>query len=251
MELEELKSSRVVISCAMTGTSTPRAKNGNLPVTPEEIARDAIAAWRAGAAVVHLHMRDENENGVMDWTRFERTIRLIRADHECDVIINCTSSGGPGLDGTRSTQSRLEHFQKIPDIEMGSFDAGTFNWGDAKEFNNDPAFLKELAKTYLDCGVKPEVEIFDMGMLGNAAHYFQKLKLLQAPLWCQFMMATIAMGGHLRVGLEDTLYLDRGVPATNGGRVERAATLIRLYNKRPATPAEARRIMGIPPLKAR
>lgn len=292
MELEELKSSRVVISCAMTGTSTPRAKNGNLPVTPEEIARDAIAAWRAGAAVVHLHMRDENENGVMDWTRFERTIRLIRADPECDVIINCTSSGGPGLDGTRSTQSRLEHFQKIPDIEVGSFDAGTFNWGDAKEFNNDPAFLKELAKTYLDCGVKPEVEIFDMGMLGNAAHYFQKLKLLQAPLWCQFVLgvlggmeatpenlqylarhlpqgalwsATGIGAGHLPilysalalgangvgVGLEDNLYLDRGVPATNAGLVERAATLIRLYNKRPATPAEARRIMGIPPLKAR
>ena len=289
MELEELKSSRVVISCAMTGTSTPRAKNGSLPVTPEEIAQDAVAAWRAGAAVVHLHMRDENGNGVMDWTRFEKTIRLIRADPECDVVINCTSSGGPGLDGTRSTRSRLEHFQKIPDIEVGSFDAGTFNWGDAKEFNNDPAFLKELAKTYLECGVKPEVEIFDMGMLGNAVHYFQKLKLLQAPLWCQFVLgvlggmdatpenlqylvrhlpqgalwsATGIGAGHLpilytalalgangvRVGLEDNLYLDRGVPATNAGLVERAAALIRLYNKQPATPAEARRIMGIPPL---
>ena len=290
MQLEELRRTKVVISCAMTGTSTPRAKNPHLPVTPEEIAEDALAAWRAGAAVVHLHMRDDAMNGIMDWERFEKTVRLIRSHKECDVIINCTSSGGPGPDGVRSTASRLEHFNRIPQIEVGSFDAGTFNWGDAKEFNNDPVFLKELAHTYLEHGVKPEVEIFDMGMLGNARHYFEKLKLLQEPLWCQFVLgvlggmeatpenlqylvrhlpegalwsATGIGSGHLpilysaialgangvRVGLEDNLYLDRGVPATNAALVERAAQLVRLYNKQPATPAEARQIMGIPPLE--
>ncbi|WP_186567008.1 3-keto-5-aminohexanoate cleavage protein [Lawsonibacter celer] len=290
MQLEELRRTKVVISCAMTGTSTPRAKNPHLPVTPEEIAEDALAAWRAGAAVVHLHMRDDAMNGIMDWERFEKTVRLIRSHKECDVIINCTSSGGPGPDGVRSTASRLEHFKRIPQIEVGSFDAGTFNWGDAKEFNNDPVFLKELAHTYLEHGVKPEVEIFDMGMLGNARHYFEKLKLLQEPLWCQFVLgvlggmeatpenlqylvrhlpegalwsATGIGSGHLpilysaialgangvRVGLEDNLYLDRGVPATNAALVERAAQLVRLYNKQPATPAEARQIMGIPPLE--
>ena len=290
MQLEELRRTKVVISCAMTGTSTPRAKNPHLPVTPEEIAEDALAAWRAGAAVVHLHMRDDAMNGIMDWERFEKTVRLIRSHKECDVIINCTSSGGPGPDGVRSTASRLEHFKRIPQIEVGSFDAGTFNWGDAKEFNNDPVFLKELAHTYLEHGVKPEVEIFDMGMLGNARHYFEKLKLLQEPLWCQFVLgvlggmeatpenlqylvrhlpegalwsATGIGSGHLpilysaialgangvRVGLEDNLYLDRGVPATNAALVERAAQLERLYNKQPATPAEARQIMGIPPLE--
>ena len=290
MQLEELRRTKVVISCAMTGTSTPRAKNPHLPVTPEEIAEDALAAWRAGAAVVHLHMRDDAMNGIMDWERFEKTVRLIRSHKECDVIINCTSSGGPGPDGVRSTASRLEHFTRIPQIEVGSFDAGTFNWGDAKEFNNDPVFLKELAHTYLEHGVKPEVEIFDMGMLGNARHYFEKLKLLQEPLWCQFVLgvlggmeatpenlqylvrhlpegalwsATGIGSGHLpilysaialgangvRVGLEDNLYLDRGVPATNAALVERAAQLVRLYNKQPATPAEARQIMGIPPLE--
>ena len=290
MQLEELRRTKVVISCAMTGTSTPRAKNPHLPVTPEEIAEDALAAWRAGAAVVHLHMRDDAMNGIMDWERFEKTVRLIRSHKECDVIINCTSSGGPGPDGVRSTASRLEHFKRIPQIEVGSFDAGTFNWGDAKEFNNDPVFLKELAHTYLEHGVKPEVEIFDMGMLGNARHYLEKLKLLQEPLWCQFVLgvlggmeatpenlqylvrhlpegalwsATGIGSGHLpilysaialgangvRVGLEDNLYLDRGVPATNAALVERAAQLVRLYNKQPATPAEARQIMGIPPLE--
>lgn len=288
MELQELKNSRVIISCAMTGTATPRAKNPNLPVTPEEIAADAHAAWKAGAAVVHLHMRDDNMNGVMDWRRFQETVRLIRSDPDCDVIINCTSSGGPGPDGVRSNESRMEHFKQVPEIELGSFDAGTFNWGDTKEFNNDPAFLKELAKTYLECGVKPEVEIFDMGMLGNARHYLQKLGLIREPMWCQFVLgvlggmeanpenlqylvrhlpdgclwsATGIGGGHLpilysaialgangvRVGLEDNLYMDRGVLATNASLVERAAQLIRLYNKQPATPAEARQILGLPP----
>ena len=229
-------------------------------------------------------------NGIMDWKRFQKTIQLIRSHKECDVIINCTSSGGPGPDGTRSTASRLEHFQKIPEIEVGSFDAGTFNWADAKEFNNDPVFLKELANTYLTHSVKPEVEIFDMGMLGNATHYFQKLKLIQKPMWCQFVLgvlggmdatpenlqylvrhlpegalwsatgigtghlpilySAIALGANgVRVGLEDNLYMDRGVPATNPGLVERAVQLVRLYNKQPASPAEAREIMGIPPLR--
>ena len=288
MELNELRKQKVVVSCAMTGTATPREKNKHLPVTPEEIAADAHAAWKAGAAMVHLHMRDENRKGVMDWALFQETVRLIRSDPECDVIINCTSSGGPGPEGVYSNESRMNHFKQVPEIEMGSFDAGTFNWADAKEFNNDPAFLKELAKTYLDYNVKPEVEIFDMGMLGNAKHYFQKLGLIKEPMWCQFVLgvlggmdatpenlqylvrhlpegalwsATGIGSGHLpilysaialgangvRVGLEDNLYMGRGVLATNTSLVDRAVQVIRLYNKDPATPTEARQILGLPP----
>lgn len=287
MQLKDLRSSRVIISCALTGTATPKEKNPNVPVTPEEIAADARRAWQAGAAMVHLHMRDGQWKGVMDWERFREAIRLIRSDPDCDVIINCTSSGGPGPDGVYSTESRTAHFLQIPEIELGSFDAGTFNWGDQKEFNNDPVFLKTLADVYQRSGVKPEVEIFDMGMLGNAKHYLQKLRLIQEPLWCQFVLgvlggmeatpenlqylvrhlpegalwsatgigtghlpilySAIALGANgVRVGLEDNLYLDRGVPATNAALVERAAKLIRLYNKQPATPAEARQILGLP-----
>ncbi len=289
MDIQTLMKQTVIVSCAMTGTSTPKEKNNALPVTPEEIAADAIAAWKAGAAMVHLHMRDENCNGIMDWERFQKTVALIRSDPECDVIINCTSSGGPGPDGIRSNESRMEHFKRVPEIEVGSFDAGTFNWGDTKEFNNDPVFLKELAKTYLEQGVKPEVEIFDMGMLGNARHYYEKLKLIQPPMWCQFVLgvlggmeatvenlqylvrhlpegclwsatgigsghlpilyAAIALGANgVRVGLEDNLYMDRGLPATNVSLVERAVKLVRLFNKRPATPAQARQILGLSPL---
>ena len=93
---------KTIITVATTGAWPKKENNPNVPMTPAEIAEDVYACWKAGAAMAHLHMRDENENGVMDWTRFERTIRLIRADPECDVIINCTSSGGPGLDGEPS-----------------------------------------------------------------------------------------------------------------------------------------------------
>lgn len=290
MQTDELRRSRVIISCALTGTATPKEKNPNIPVTPEEIAEDARRAWQAGAAIVHLHMRDAGWKGVMDWKRFQETIRLIRRDPNCDVIINCTSSGGPGPDGVYSTESRTAHFLRVPEIELGSFDAGTFNWNDQKEFNNDPAFLKTLAQVYLDTGVKPEMEIFDMGMLGNAVHYFKNLHLIREPLWCQFVLgvlggmeatpenlqylvrhlpegalwsATGIGAGHLpilyaaiasgangvRVGLEDNLYMDRGVLATNAALVQRAAELIRLFNKRPATPAEARQILNLPPFR--
>lgn len=287
MNDSKLSRERVIISCAMTGTATPKEKNPNVPVTPEEIAADAHAAWKAGAAIVHLHMRNDNWKGVMDWKRFQETIRLIRSDPECDVIINCTSSGGPGPDGTHSNQARFDHFQRIPDIELGSFDAGTFNWADQKEFNNEPAFLKALAKVYLDYNVKPEIEIFDMGMLGNAKHYHQTLGLVSEPMWCQFVLgvlggmdatvenleylvrhlpegalwsatgigtghlpilySAIALGANgVRVGLEDNLYLAKGKPATNQALVERAVQLVRLFNKQPATPAEARQILGLP-----
>lgn len=285
---EELKD-RVIINCAMTGTGTPREKNASLPVTPEEIAEDAYRCWQAGAAMVHLHMRDENGRGVMDRELFARTVKLIRDHRDCDVIINCTSSGGPDRSGQRTAESRMAHFKTIPEIEVGSFDVGTFNWNDGYIFQNDPAFLKELANVYLAHDVHPEIEIFDMGMLGNAKHYADRLGLLKKPLWIQFVLgvlggaeatvdnllhlvralpdgalwsatgigrghleilyAAIALGANgVRVGLEDNLYMDRGVPATNRGLVSRAADLIRMANKRPATSAEARAMLGLRPL---
>lgn len=280
----------VIIGCALTGTATRREKNEHLPITPEEIAQDAYQCWQAGAAMVHLHMRDSNGNGVMDRDLFAQTIALIRARKDCDVIINCTSSGGPDRNGERTSTSRMSHFQTIPEIEVGSFDVGTFNWNDRYIFQNDPAFLKELAGVYQQCGVRPEIEVFDMGMLGNAKHYAHQLKLLEEPLWIQFVLGVLggaeatvdnllhlvralpegtrwsATGigrGHLeilytaialgatgvRVGLEDNLYMRAGMLATNVALVERAAELIRLANKRPATPAEARTILGIPQLR--
>ena len=95
---------QVIITAALTGAVTPKAKNAHIPITPEEIAADAYACWKAGAAMVHLHMRADDGLGAMDKEKFRETIRLIRSHQDCDVIINCTSSGAspehPATDDT-------------------------------------------------------------------------------------------------------------------------------------------------------
>ena len=275
---------KTIISCAMTGTGTPKSKNPALPTTPQEIADDVYRVWKAGAAIVHLHMREDNQMPTMDAGRFRETIRLIRAHEDCDVIINCTSSGSAGL---VAPEARMEHFRTIPDIEIGSFDAGTINWDCAGIFLNDPPFLSKLAKCFEETDVKPEVELFDTGMIANMKHYI-KTGVLKTPVWCQFvlnvlggaegtvdnlvhlvrqlpegamwsctgigvshlplMFTTLALGGHLRVGLEDNLYYARSVKATNEMLVARAVRVVREYGNEPATPAEAREMLGLKPL---
>ena len=260
----------------MTGTGTPKSKNSALPTTPEQIAEDVYNVWKAGAAVAHLHMRDDNERPTMDAARFRKTIELIRAHEDCDIIINCTSSGNWDDIGD---EGRMVHFNTIPEIEMGSFDAGTINWGCGDVFENSPAFLEKLAKCYQENGIKPEVEIFDPGMLGNTKYYIAQ-GLLKQPVYCQMvlnvlggsdgtvdnllhlvrqlpegaiwsctgigtshvpmMFATLALGGHIRVGLEDNLYLSRGIKATNVSLVERAVRVVKEFGNEVATPAEAR-----------
>ena len=180
---------KTIITAALTGAITPRGYQ--VPETPEQIAQEAYECWKAGASIVHLHMRDDQGMGVMDPVKFYETIRLIRAHEDCDVIINCTSSGGPGLDGTRSTQSRLEHFQKIPDIEVGSFDAGTFNWGiPGGIFSNSPTFLTTLGGLYQERGIKPEFEVFDLGMIRAVGVYWKK-GVVKAPLHFQLCLGVV------------------------------------------------------------
>lgn len=273
---------KVIISCALTGAWPPKEKNPAVPYTPQEIADAAYASWQAGAAIVHLHMRDDNGNGTMDIEKFRESVRLIREHKDCDVIINCTSSGGANL----TEEERMAHFIGIPEIEMGSYDIGSFNWGDSGIFDNNPAFLKKLCNVYDQNNVKPEVELFDYGMLGNAKYYIEK-GYIKSPMWCQFvlgvlgamdatvenllylaqhlpegavwsacgigkahlpiMYAALALGGHLRVGLEDNLYMSHGEKATNPLMVERAVRIVKEFGKQPATSQEAREILGIKP----
>ena len=275
---------KVIISAALTGALTPKAKNANVPVTPQEIADDAYACWKEGAAIVHLHMRDDNAMGTMDTKKFAETIKLIRAHEDCDVIINCTSSG----DAKATEETRKEHFQNVPGIEIGSYDIDTFNWDMAWVFENPAPFLKDLSDLYKSKGIKPEVEIFDEGMLTIARSYVER-GILEKPVWCQFVMglaaggmeatvenlyylashlpegfiwsctgigsghlpmvyAALALGGHIRVGLEDNLYYARGVKASNTMLVARAARIVRNFGKEVATPAEAREMIGLKPL---
>ncbi len=271
-----------IISAALTGNWGDKSKNPALPMTPSEIADSAYEAWKAGAAVVHLHMRDEEGRPTMRVDLFEETMRLIK--ERCDVIINVTSSGGHSLDGMAEDETRMEPFRVLKP-EMGSFDCGTMNWLHQTIFENSPQFLEKLGLLMQEVGTKPELEIFDIGMLDTAKYYLKK-GILKAPCHFQFIMgapggmagtianlvyvqsqipegstwsasglskahvpvllAALAMGGHVRVGLEDNLYYTRGVPAeSNAQLVERAAALIRTAGLTVATPDEAREILSI------
>jgi uncharacterized protein (DUF849 family) len=281
---------KTIITAALTGAVTPAGYN--IPETPAQIAADAYEVWKLGAAVVHLHMRDDQGLVVMDKEKFRETIRLIREHKDCDVIINCTSSGDNRVSGgdPAGNAKRMEHHRELDGIEMGSYDAGSFNWMPGGVFMNTPQFLQELGDVYVERGIKPEIEIFDAGMLGVADYYVKKghlpaqnhyqlclgvlgampatvdnllyLKNLLPPgsTWSAFgvgaghlpiLFATLAMGGHIRVGLEDNVIYGkdengRKIMATNKMLVERAVSAVKAYGNQPATSADARQILGIP-----
>lgn len=283
---------KVIITAALTGAVTPAGYH--IPETPEQIAEDAYQCWKAGAAIVHLHMRDEQGLGTMDAERFKKTIELIRAHKDCDVVINCTSSGDNRVSGGDAAGNtiRMKHMRTVDGIEMGSYDAGSFNWMPGGVFMNTPQFLQELGDVYMERGIKPELEIFDTGMLG-VSNYFVKKGHLPTPCHYQFclgvlggmpatvenllyltkhipegstwsafgvgaghlpiMYAALALGGNIRVGLEDNVVYGKDeegnkILATNLMLVERAVKAVETFGKKPATSAQAREILGIQPL---
>jgi len=275
---------KIVISAALTGAVTPKELNPYIPLQPEEIAEDAYKCWKAGAAVVHLHMRADDGKGCMDAQKFKKTVELIKAHEDCDVIINCTSSG-VSLEHPATEEQRYEHFGMIPEIEIGSYDAGTMNWGMGFVFDNNPKFLRDLPKCYLDNDVKPEIEIFDMGMITNTKQLIKE-GLVKPDIWVQLvlgvlggapatiedmlhlaknlpegakwsafgigkdhmpiMYAALAAGADgIRVGLEDNVMYSKGVHATNLSLTERAVRVVKEFGYEVATPAEAREILGL------
>lgn len=268
---------KVIITVATTGSVTPKSTNPHIPLTPSEIAEDVYQCWQAGAAACHLHMRDDQGMGTMDVERFEETVRLIRS--KCDIVINLTTSGQEGA----SDETRMAHLIAIKP-EMASYDAGTINWMPYSVFLNAPQFLAKLGKTMIENNIKPELEIFDSGMIHNTEFFMEhgyilrpphyqfvlgvlggaqatvenllhlRNKLPQDATWSAFgigkahipiMLATIALGGHIRVGLEDNVYYSKGRLATNVELVSRAARIIGEVDKQVATPDDARAILGL------
>ena len=269
-----------VITAALCGSWPTKQMSPYLPTTPSELADAAYDCWKAGAAIVHVHVREADGSPSIRYELYEETINKIRAHKDCDVCINITSSGN--VDGPDS--ERIDPIIKLK-TELASYDAGTLNWQHRTVFSNPPAFLEKLGYALQEANVKPEIEIFDAGMVYNT-HYYLKTGVLKAPCHYQFvlgcpggmpstvenlcflknilpegstwagcgigpghlpmMMATIAMGGHLRVGLEDNLYMDRGVLAkSNAELVTRAKQILELNNLEAATPDEARQIYGL------
>ena len=272
---------KVIVTAAITGSRMLRDTAPYIPITPEEIIRSSVEAWRAGASIVHIHVRDpETGLGCQDLNRFRQVAEALRA--ETDLILSLTTSGIPGRN--LPVAERLCPLALRP--ELASFDAGSINLGGGV-FVNDPAFLNEAARMMREAGVKPEIEVFDLGMLVTAIRMRNEGKL-DDPLHFQFVLGTpwgapatpksllhlhehlpdgatwsaigigrgylpmaamaLVMGGHIRVGMEDNIYLDRGVLAkTNAELVERVVRIVAAYGRPIASPAEARAILGLRP----
>lgn len=275
---------KTIVTVATTGAFPTKENNPNIPIRPEEIVEDVYACWQAGAAIAHLHMRDENQQGTMSLAKFEETIDLLHSKYpDCDVILNITTSG----DLNATDQTRQDHL-KVLRPEMASFDCGSMNWMYKTLFLNPPAFLETLGKKMLDWKVKPEVEVFDPGMIAYAA-YLRDHGFLKDPIHFQFCMgvangipgtvknlvfmkdtlddlcpgstwssfgvgktamkilyATVAMGGHVRVGMEDNVYYRKGeLSISNRQQVERAVRVIEEFGNKVASPDEARQILGL------
>ena len=272
---------KTIITVATTGAWPTKENNPNVPLTPKEIAEDVYECYKAGAAVAHLHMRDNEGKGTMSKEKFEETVTLIR--QKCDIVLNLTTSG----DLNATDESRQAHLEALRP-ELASFDCGSMNWMHSGLFLNHPKFLEELGTNMKKWGVKPEVEVFDPGMIGNAAYYIKK-GVLDTPVHFQFCMGVangisgsikdllymketldrlapgstwgcfgvgkyamemlygaVALGGHVRVGMEDNvLYGKDELAKSNRQFVERARRVIEEYGNEVATPNEAREILGL------
>jgi len=290
----------VIITCALTGAGDTVDKHPAIPVTPTQIAAAAVEAAKAGATVVHCHVRDpDTGKGSRDPALYREVMARIR-DSGVDIIVNLTAGMGGDLEiGAGETPlafgpatdlvgplARLVHVEELlPDI--CTLDCGTLNFGDGDTiYVSTPAALRAGAKRITELGVKAELEIFDTGHLWFANQMIKE-GLLRDPLfqlclgipwgapadtttmkamvdnlpsgatWAGFGIGRMQMpmaaqavllGGHVRVGLEDNLWLDKGVPASNGSLVERVIKLIECMGARPMSPAAGRAKMG---LKAR
>lgn len=287
---------KVMIACALTGAADTPSKNPAVPVTPKQIAESGIAAAKAGAAIVHIHVRNPETTGPsMELAHYKEVMDRIR-DSGVDVVINLTTGAGarfvPGSNDPmvpdpkstmRTPSERVRHVVELKP-EICSIDMGSINMGNYVFVNTVPQ-IEEIAIAIRDCGVTPEIEVFEPGhiMLSHRlikTGHFKSPPLFQICLgvtwgtpatpdsmkymkdllppdaaWftfgCgaqQFPMVAQAMlyGGHVRVGLEDNLYLSRGKLApSNAALVEKAVDIIEVMGEELATAAEARAMLGL------
>ena len=287
---------KVMISCAVTGSADTPGKNPAVPVTPEQIAVSAIDAAKAGAAIVHIHVRDPRTGlPSMEGALYAEVVDRIRSSGT-DVVINLTTGPGgrfsPGTDdpmkpgpGTtlRTPRQRVQHVLDLRP-EICSLDMGSMNMG-PNVFVNTPPILEAMAIDIREAGVTPELEVFETGHLllakrmietghikppgmfqiclgiawgqpatSEAMTYMRNLLPTGSPWFAfgislhQFPMAAqaVLLGGNVRVGLEDNLYLERGkLTPSNAALVAKAVKIIELLGSSVATPAEARQILGL------
>jgi len=287
--------SKIIVTVAVTGAIGDKKRHPNLPVTPEEIAMSAVEACSAGASVAHIHVRDPvTGEPSMALELYQEVVERIR--NNSDMVINLTTGAGAriipddsnpvGLGaGTTwsSPERRTEHVTKLRP-ELCSLDIGSMNFG-PRVFANVLPHVEDMARRIKDAGVKPELEVFDIGHIAIGHHLVGKGLVDRPPIfqlclgiqwgipattknmlimkealppeaiWAGFgvgptsfpMVAQSALlGGNVRVGFEDNFYLSRGNRATHNAQlVEKAVRMLRELDKEPASPQEAREILGL------
>lgn len=289
-------SQKTILTCAVTGNLTRPEQNPNLPITPSDIARSALDAATAGAAIVHLHARDpETGRGTMKLDCYREIVETIRSAN-AEVVINLTTGEGgryvptpgdpakaaPGTTLTRP-ESRVAHIEALqPDISTLDFNT---MWSGQAVVINAPANLEIMAERIYAARVKPEIEIFDSGDIAMLKDFIAR-GLIKAPpmaqlvlgvrfgaaadtatlaylasmlppdtVWAAFgvgkhafpmLMQAYLLGGHIRIGMEDTVHIAKGeLCKSNAQLVEKAIRLVRELGGEIATAAEARGILGL------
>ncbi|MDY6147824.1 MAG: 3-keto-5-aminohexanoate cleavage protein [Porphyromonas sp.] len=269
---------KLIITAAICGAEVTKEQNPAVPYTVEEMVREAKSAYDAGAAIVHVHVREDDGTPTQDRERFRVCMEAIKK--ACpDVILIPSTGGAVGM----SAEERLQPTELFP--EMATLDCGTCNFGD-EVFENTMPMMRDFGKRMIENSIKPEYECFEMGHLDTIVRMAEKgqvpggsmqFNFVLGVLGCtpattenlvwlvrnipagstwtatgigryQFTLAAsaIAMGGNVRVGFEDNLYISKGVLAKSNG--ELVAKVVRIANelgREIATPADARRILGL------
>ncbi len=288
---------KIFITCAVTGNLTTPDQTPHLPITPEQIAEACLGAAEAGAAIVHIHVREPGSGKPsMELGHYREVVERIRAKNT-QLILNITTGPGgrfvPSPDEPRvaaagttlmAPEKRVEHIAALRP-EICTIDLNTMNSGKEVVINT-PGNVRRMAKVMRDAGVKPEIELFDSGDIA-LMHDLLKDGTLEGPALCSFVMGvrygfqaspetvlyarnllpadaeftaigigkaaftavaqSYLAGGHVRVGLEDTVYLSRGqLASSNAALVEKARRIVEDLGGQIATPREAREIIGLP-----
>ncbi len=268
---------KLIITVAPTGSMARKEKTPHVPVTADEIAETALRCEDAGASILHIHVRDEDQNPSDDPERFQEVVDRLAGRTE--LILQVSTGGRAGSD----LESRARRLAVR--TEMASLTTGSVNFPNSA-YVNDPALVEGLAREMQRLGIKPEMECFDISMINNALQ-LRDAGLAAEPLHFNFVMGlrgaipariqhlvhmrsclppgatwtvsgmgasqltmgvhAILMGGHVRVGLEDNIYYRKGELATNQQLVERMARLARELGREVATPNQARAILSLKP----
>ena len=269
---------KLVITVALTGNVPTKQMNPNVPVTPDEIAADVRRCADAGAVLFHVHARDAQHQPTLEPSAYKKNVRKIK-EIAPEVIIQLSTGGRAGKDW----ETRVNPIRLLP--EMGSFTTGSNNLPGIV-YENSPQFIEYLARVFQETDVKPEIEVFENGMINNAM-YLKNKGLIRPPLHFDFVLgapgampgtvknlqflsesipsestwtvagigkaeiplstAAIVMGGHVRVGLEDNLSMPDGSQASNPLLVEKIVRIAHEVGREIATPDEARSILSLNP----